>query len=193
MKEFAFILGNGKSRLVFTPEDLSKHGSVYGCNRIYQEHDVDVLVSTDPGMTQEIISTGYPDNKIHYTREKEIPFGGYSRALNPMWAGFSSGPNALAQACQDGFPYCFLIGMDLISDTSYVNNLYADTRNYKVSTDKPTFSLNWEKQVLEILQYYPNTRGIHVNPLLQYTPATWLDLPNCETMTVNQFRAMINN
>ena len=121
MKEFAFILGNGKSRLVFAIRDLQMHGVVYGCNRIYQEAKVDVLVSTDPGMSQEIISTGYQDNNIHYTREKEISRGCKSRALQPRWAGFSSGPNALAQACIDEFPYLFLIGFDLISDTDSVS------------------------------------------------------------------------
>lgn len=191
--DFAFILGNGKSRIVFAVEDLRHYGTVYGCNRIYEEHKVDVLISTDPGMSKEIIESGYPEDNVHYTREKEIPFGGYSRALNPQWAGYSSGPNALAQACQDGFAYCFLIGMDLVSDTSYINNLYADTANYKSSTNEPTHYLNWENQVIEIIKYFSNIRVIHVNPLLNYTPLLWKEYDNFEIQSVNQFKAMINN
>ena len=36
-KDFAFILGNGITRLEIDCEGLLDYGTVYGCNRIYEE------------------------------------------------------------------------------------------------------------------------------------------------------------
>ena len=44
MIEFAFILGNGVTRLEVVPEELIQRGKVYGCNRIYSEFEPTVLV-----------------------------------------------------------------------------------------------------------------------------------------------------
>ena len=54
MIEFAFILGNGVTRLEVDCESLLDYGAVYGCNRIYQEFAPTVLVSTDTSMAEEI-------------------------------------------------------------------------------------------------------------------------------------------
>lgn len=52
----AWILGNGKSRQGVTiPADVV----VYGCNHIYKDIPVDVVVSTDVGMQHEIYQSGY--------------------------------------------------------------------------------------------------------------------------------------
>jgi hypothetical protein len=128
----------------------------------------------------------------HYTRENNIKPGVKSRALSSRWQGYSSGSNALAQACIDGFAYCFMIGMDLVSDSMYINNLYADTLNYKASNSEPTFHGNWEGQIQEIIQEFPTTRIVHVNPLLMYTPEIWKTYPNFEIQSVDKFKSMIN-
>ena len=46
-KDFAFILGNGVTRLEVDCVSLLDKGIVYGCNRIYEEFAPSVLVSTD--------------------------------------------------------------------------------------------------------------------------------------------------
>ena len=50
--DFAFILGNGTTRLQVDCEKLLSKGFVYGCNKIYEEFSPHVLVSTDAGMSR---------------------------------------------------------------------------------------------------------------------------------------------
>ena len=192
MSEFAFILGNGETRLCFNPEDLMSLGKVYACNRVYQEFTPDVLVSTDTGMAREIQESGYSQKNVHYTRESNIIPGSGARALNPEYTGFSSGPNGLALAADHGSSYLFLIGFDLVSQDQYVNNIYADTPHYVNSSALKMNPENWIKQISEIIQKYKNQRVIHVNPLLGFTPASWLTLPNFQVMDIAGFRFMLN-
>ena len=57
MIEKAFILGNGPSR----PTDIkwlnNLEGDTYGCNAIYRDWAPDFLVTTDPAMMREIVSS----------------------------------------------------------------------------------------------------------------------------------------
>ena len=192
MSEFAFILGNGETRLCFNPEDLMSLGKVYACNRVYQEFTPDVLVSTDTGMAREIQESGYSQKNVHYTRESNIIPGSGARALNPEYTGFSSGPNALALAAADEFPYMFLIGFDLVSLDQHVNNIYTDTPHYVSSDTLKMNHGNWVKQISEIINKYKNQRVIHVNPLSGFTPESWLTLPNFQVMDIPGFKFMIN-
>ena len=192
MSEFAFILGNGETRLCFNPRDLQSLGKVYACNRVYQEFTPDVLVSTDTGMAREIQESGYSQKNVHYTRESNIIPGSGARALNPEYTGFSSGPNALALAAADEFPYMFLIGFDLVSLDQHVNNIYTDTPHYVSSDTLKMNHGNWVKQISEIVNKYKNQRVIHVNPLSGFTPESWLTLPNFEVMDITGFRFMLN-
>jgi len=41
-----FVLGNGRSRLEISLDDLKKHGRVYGCNALYRDFIPDVLIAT---------------------------------------------------------------------------------------------------------------------------------------------------
>jgi len=192
MTEFAFILGNGKTRLGIMPSNLSVCGYVYACNRIYIEFSPDVLVSTDTAMAHEIQESGYSENNTHYTRESNILQGSGAKSLMPEYAGFSSGPNAVALAAAEGFPYIFLIGFDLVSENKLINNIYSDTPNYAKSDSLSTNSDNWVTQIYEIAEKFNNQRFIHVNPLLGYTPENWLTLPNFEVMNLTGFRFMLN-
>ena len=54
MTEFAFVLGNGQTRLEFDTKHLQPLGTVYACNRMFNDKHVDVLVSVDKGMTEEV-------------------------------------------------------------------------------------------------------------------------------------------
>ena len=192
MSEFAFILGNGETRLCFNPRDLQSLGKVYACNRVYQEFTPDVLVSTDTGMAPEKQERGDSQKNVHYTRESNIIPGSGARALNPEYTGFSSGPNALALAAADEFPYMFLIGFDLVSLDQHVNNIYTDTPHYVSSDTLKMNHGNWVKQISEIIQKYKNQRVIHVNPLSGFTPESWLTLPNFQVMDIPGFKFMIN-
>ena len=56
----ALIIGNGESRSWYT---LSRGDnttySTWGCNAIYRDGEIDMLVATDPAMQQEIYESGY--------------------------------------------------------------------------------------------------------------------------------------
>ena len=38
MKDTAFVIGNGESRLIFPVKNLKNHGVIYGCNAIYRDN-----------------------------------------------------------------------------------------------------------------------------------------------------------
>ena len=110
MIEFAFILGNGITRLEVVPEELLKRGKVYGCNRIYSEFEPTVLVSTDAGMAEEIQQSGYSKRRQHYTRKQYVIEHSGARTLPDFVHDFSSGPAACGLACLSDAQYIFLIG-----------------------------------------------------------------------------------
>lgn len=191
MIEFAFILGNGKTRLQV--DLLGLPGITYGCNRIYQEFAPDILVSTDKEMAHEIQEYGYSSKHIHYTRKQHVIEGSGAKVLPDHIQGMSSGPACVGLACIERQNYIFLIGMDLKSSTGYINNIYAGTSNY-METDAPaTPHDNWTTQLHSSMESTPSKRFIHVNPLGGYSPESWFTLDNFETMDLNVFQQMINN
>jgi hypothetical protein len=193
MTEFAFVLGNGRSRLILSVKDLKKRGTVYGCNRIYETDEVDVLVSTDLPMAKEIQESGYSKLHSHYTREANIITHSGAKALDKRWAGYSSGPNALALAAKANHPYIFMLGMDLISEDNKINNIYAGTQHYKDINDILTPYTNWINQIQQIIREFPNQRFYHVHALLNFTPEPWKQFVNFETQSLLAFKDMINN
>lgn len=193
--EFAFILGNGKTRKEFLIKDLLRKGKVFACNRVYKESpSPHTLVSVDKDMAHEIQNSGYSAKNTHYTRESNVIKNSGALGLHKKYFGYSSGPNCVALAANEGFPYIFFIGMDLHSlDPNYINNLYAGEKFYKQKTDIPQIFNNWVKQIQDIAKEFSNQRFIHINPLLGFTPTEWTILLNFSIMTSKEFRIMINN
>ena len=190
-KDFAFVLGNGKTRLLVNPQDLP--GITYGCNRIYQEFAPDVLVSTDQAMAHEIQKSGYSRKYKHYTRQQNIIKDSGALVLPNSIQGMSSGPACIGLACMEPQNYIFLLGMDLKSSTDKINNVYAGTENYRDVDASPTPYTNWSSQIHGLVKSNPSKRFIHVNPLQGFTPESWLTLENFEVMDLCVFRQMINN
>jgi len=192
MSEFAFVLGNGKTRLLFDPNDLKLRGTVYACNRAYQDFTPDVLVSVDRLMAQEIQCKHVNSQCVHYTREQNIIPGSTSLAID-MYSSFSSGPVAVSLAARQSYHYIFMIGMDLHSEDERVNNIYADQEFYKTSADRATAYDNWISQIREIALKFNHSRFVHVNPLKGFTPDQWKTLLNFSIMNLHEFKLMINN
>ena len=120
-KDFAFILGNGITRLEIDCEGLLDYGAVYGCNRIYQEFAPTVLVSTDAGMAEEIQQSGYSARYTHYTRSNNKIKDSGAHILPKEIHGYSSGPAALGLAALSQANYLFMIGMDLKGINNMIN------------------------------------------------------------------------
>jgi len=161
-KEIAFVLGNGNSRLHVNHDSLFDIGTVYGCNAQYREFSPDYLICVDVKMVNEVIASGY--NKEHtvwtnpnkgVSNKKNLSF------FNPH-KGWSSGPTALWLAATNGHREIFIHGFDYQGLNGKFNNIYADTFNYKKSTDSATFFGNWLNQTEKVIKEFPHTRFYRV-------------------------------
>lgn len=180
----AFVLGNGKSRLAVDLYSLRVYGKIYGCNKLYTEFVPDVLVATDPPISQEIMESGYAKHNLFFTRR---PIEGSGAKLITEHYGFSSGPIALNLAVNNGHEKIFMIGFDLNSSDGKFNNVYAGTEFYKPEGSPETFWGNWENQIAEIRKK-TKARIIRVNDA-NIVPQKWQKI---EHMSMTDFLHAIN-
>ena len=157
----AFVLGNGVSRKGVNLENLRAHGTIYGCNALYRDFTPDVLIATDRPISEQIQHAGYPLEHKFYTR-KPLDGLGAHRVPDQYW-GYSSGPLAAAIAAADKHLTVYLLGFDMAGINDRFNNVYADSEFYKRSASTPTYTGNWERQLLKVMQDYPHTNFIRVH------------------------------
>lgn len=186
----AFVLGNGASRKSIDLNVLKAHGMIYGCNALYREFAPDVLVSTDPGISKEIQMSGYAKDNRYYTRRPFADSGALK--LHPTYKGFSSGPNALQIAVEDGHTKIFLLGFDFGSTGDLFNNLYADTEFYKKSTDKATFGGNWINQILHIVKENPEIEFCRIVGSSSKDTLAFSKITNFAELNISEFAKRIN-
>lgn len=186
----AFVLGNGTSRKSIDLENLKLHGKVYGCNALYRAFTPDYLVAVDVKMILEINKAGYQHkNEVwtnpnkSYQKIKNLNF------FNPS-KGWSSGPTALWLASQHGYNNIFILGFDYkgLEDGKKLNNIYADTANYKKSTDGATFFGNWLRQTKSVIAEHPKINYFRVIAPDNYCPEELNKFRNCKTIAVDEFR-----
>ena len=185
----AFVLGNGKSRLVLDLPRLQEKGVVYGCNALYRSFTPDCLIATDPGIAREIQNSSYAKKNRFHTR-RPFPDSG-AKNLPKKYKGFSSGPNAVAQALLDGYQHVYLIGFDLGTTDGIFNNIYADTEHYKKITDPPTFAGNWIKQIKQLAEEYNHCQFVRVQGPESAYVSVFNTLPNMTFLTVEKFRQQL--
>ena len=173
----AFIIGNGKSRNPIPLEALKPHGKIYACNAVYRHFEPDYLVAVDTKMIQEINRHKWQYNNEVWTNPNKIykEMNLFNFFDEPL--GWSSGPTALwlatygdpknPQAHQNDTMY--LLGFDFMGtdaenvkgEGGSLNNIYADTENYKKSNDPATYHGNWARQVGIVCQKNPQKRLKH--------------------------------
>lgn len=142
----AFVLGNGRSRLKLNLEQLRGKGTIIGCNALYREFEPDYLVAVDTKMVNEIIAAGYhKDHQVWTNPNKGINSKKNINFFSPH-RGWSSGPTALWFSCTLGHKDVYFFGFDYQGVEGKFNNVYADTFNYKKSTDSATYFGNWLNQ-----------------------------------------------
>jgi hypothetical protein len=161
------VIGNGESR---SNIDISKLPSpIVGCNAIYRDYKTDHLVCCDKRMMQEAISAGANiEGAVVYTREDwfhqfktlrvrqlpDLPYVGSDKWDNPFHWG--SGPYAVligamyAKECK-----VKLIGFDLYSKDSKLNNIYKDTKNYGMSHKRAIDPSYWIYQIGKVFECFP--------------------------------------
>lgn len=176
----AFVLGNGRSRLNADLTVLKQHGTVFGCNALYREFDPDYLIAVDVKMVNEIIAAGYHKTHSVWTNpNKGVSTKNNINLFSPH-KGWSSGPTALWMAAQKGFKKIYILGFDYQGVESKFNNVYADTFNYKKSTDSATFHGNWLSQTDRVVKEHKSTKFYRVNEEGGYLPSQLTNHPNLE-------------
>ena len=158
-----FVFGNGRTRLNIDFNEVRPYGLIYACNAVYREFKPDFLIAVDRKMVDEINQTGYQllnevytYNNIYKKDYKNFHF------IDPN-IGWSSGPTALNLASQHESEHIFIFGFDFEGLNGKLNNVYADTFNYKSKNDKSTYYGNWLKQTETVIKN---------NPKIQYTRVT---------------------
>ena len=158
-----FVLGNGRSRLGIDPNSLLRLGIVYGCNAQYREYDPHHLIAVDVKMVNEIIASGYHKTHSVWTNpNKGITTKTNINFFSPH-KGWSSGPTALWFSAMSGHKEIYILGFDYQGlPGGRFNNVYADTFNYKKSSDAATFFGNWLSQTEKVIREYKTVKFYRV-------------------------------
>lgn len=188
----AFVLGNGRSRESIDVDRLIELGPVYGCNALYRTHAPTALVATDRPIAEEIQASGYSLRHRFYTR-RPLPNTGAQAVPRPYF-GFSSGPIALALAAADSpGSRIYMLGFDLgPTESGRFNNVFADTEHYKRSESGPTFTGNWIRQLVRVMQDHPNCQFRRVHGATTADISEFAAVRNLERVELCEFLRRIN-
>jgi hypothetical protein len=193
-KNVSFVLGNGTSRKSIDLNELKPNGKIYACNAVYRTFQPDYLIAVDVKMVLEINKAGFQHkNEVwtnpnkSYQRIKNLNF------FNPS-KGWSSGPTALWMSAQHGYETIYILGFDYkgLNDGKTLNNMYADTVNYKKSTDGATFFGNWMRQTKSVIREHPQTNFVRVIQPDNYDPEELNTFDNYSTILVEDFKKIFN-
>lgn len=186
----SFVLGNGTSRRSVNPNELRQHGKIYACNAIYREFVPDYLVAVDPKMIYEIKDSKYQlEHEVWTNYNKRYEgFEGFNY-FQPS-KGWSSGPTALWLASQHQPEEIYILGFDYLglNDGKKFNNVYADTKNYKKSSENATFYGNWLRQTEQVIRDNQKIRYIRVILPDNFQPKQLNNFTNYHTITLNDFK-----
>lgn len=158
----AFVAGNGTSRQPINLKSLLNLGIVYGCNAQYREYDPHFLIAVDVKMVNEIIAAGYHKTHQVWTNPNKGVLSKQNINFFSPHKGWSSGPTALWFACSQGHQEIYILGFDYQGIDGKFNNVYADTFNYKKSTDSATYFGNWLTQTEKVIKEFPNVKFYRV-------------------------------
>jgi hypothetical protein len=186
MKQRAFVLGNGRSRIGVDLNKLKNYGTIYGCNALYREFTPDFLIAVDQKMVMEICESGYQlKNQVwtnDNTRFKDLKNLNYFR--NPR--GWSSGPTALQKSCVDGHTEAYILGFDYYGVGNLFNNVYSDTQNYKKSNENATYYGNWIRQTETLFNEFKHVNFYRViNSEAKIVPE-WSHINNLKQITYEE-------
>lgn len=189
----AFVLGNGRSRLVLDPKLLLNLGTVYGCNAQYREYEPHYLIAVDVKMVNEIVAAGYHrDHQVWTNPNKGITTKSNINFFNPH-KGWSSGPTALWFAATQGHKEIYIFGFDYQGVDGKFNNVYADTFNYKKSTDSATYHGNWLSQTEKVIAEFNKVKFFRVIDKNAFIPdKLGPERPNLSHITYEEFFKKFN-
>lgn len=186
----SFVLGNGRSRLNIKPQELKKFGKIYGCNALYREFEPDYLIAVDPKMINEINKSGYQRTHEVWTNPnaKYKTFMGF-RYFQPS-LGWSSGPTALHLATTHKPSEVYIFGFDYVGDQGKFNNVYADSFNYKKSSDTATYHGNWQRQTEHVIKTNKDIKYFRVVETKGFYDPDW-NYPNFRHITYEELERLM--
>ena len=183
------VIGNGQSREGFALNQISNF--TIGCNAIHRDFTCDEFVAVDRRMVDEILRNEQADKKIIYTRDDwidnyakykrvtalpKLPFTGVNKYDQPFH--WNSGPYAILIAALKECTKIELIGFDLWSKTSFVNNIYKGTPNYAGAHDRRVTPDFWIIQLKNIFNHFKNIEFIQQQPDGWRIPEQWKEIEN---------------
>jgi hypothetical protein len=192
----AFVLGNGRSRLEIDPARIKELGTVYGCNAIYRDTMPDYLIAVDSKMVIELAENNiqlqtnvWTNYNKRYQEYKGLHYFEPSK-------GWSSGPTALWLASVNAAALetteIYILGFDYKGiGNKYFNNVYADTKNYKKSTDTATFYGNWQRQTEAIVKEFSTINYYRVTGE-EKIEFNWEKFSNYKSIDYEEFKKRVN-
>lgn len=183
------VIGNGESRSDLSLSELSNQFTIVGCNAIHRELIVDHLICCDKRMVKESINNPNNNQTKIYTRPRyyhdhrkiakhknvyllpELFYEGYQKQDLPLHWG--SGPYAVLLAAVLGFDRIHMIGFDLYSKESKVNNIYKGTENYSKVDSQPVDPSFWIYQIKKVFKHFENKQFIIYNHSDWKMPKDW--------------------
>lgn len=176
--KIAFVLGNGTSRKHLKLNNLQKFATIYACNAIYREYNPNYLIAVDVKMINEIVASGYHKTHQVWTNpNKSIADKTDLQFFSPH-KGWSSGPTALWFASQNKHKEIYIFGFDYQGINGKFNNVYADTNNYKHSSEPATYFGNWLNQTVNVINTHNQITYYRVIETENYIPDVLSRLPN---------------
>jgi len=187
----SFVFGNGRTRLNIDFDEVKPYGSIYACNAVYRDYRPDYLVAVDTKMVEEINQAGYQKNNSVWTNYN-IKYKNFEKFnyFEPN-LGWSSGPTALNLATSHGPNEVYIFGFDYSGLNGKLNNVYANTFNYKNSKDPATYNGNWLKQTDTIIKNNPNINYFRVN-VENFYETNW-KYPNYKSVLFKDFKDLIKD
>ena len=187
------MLGNGRSRLAINPTKLLDQGIVYGCNAQYREYEPHHLIAVDVKMVNEIIASGYHKTHQVWTNPNKGITSKHRINFFSPHKGWSSGPTALWYAASQGHREIYILGFDYQGTDGKFNNVYADTFNYKKSTDSATYFGNWLSQTEKVIKEFLTVKFYRVIESSTFIPdKLGPQLSNLRHITVEEFADRFN-
>jgi len=163
--EVVFVIGNGESRKDFDLNLLKDNGITFGCNYLYKDFDLDVLVALDYTVAIDIDKDEVDTTFIGDIRETKRDFERINNAvgyregnfkimgITEIYPFFAHNSGALAIVLASRLPgvrKVYMLGFDFFqpNEIKECNNLYHD--NY--SPRPPRYEKEWNKVFNQVPQ-----------------------------------------
>lgn len=184
-----WVIGNGQSRENFALNQIN--GRTIGCNAVHRDHTCDEYVAVDKRMVEEILRNQNNKNSTIHTREDwidnyakykqviklpELPFTGLNKCDQPFH--WNSGPYAVLVAALYEPTQINLLGFDLWSKTSFVNNIYKGTPNYASAVDRKINPEFWIYQLSKLFKHFKKIEFVQRQPPEWRLPDPWKNIEN---------------